>query len=546
MELRILIVDDEEIIRSGIGNKIRRLIPRAVVVGEAQDADEGLELIKSCKPNIIITDICMPEIDGIEFIRRAKEIDARLKFIIVSGYQDFGYAKSAISLGVDEYLLKNIDNEQLKGSICKIEKKLEEELKKESVISNLASQVRTYIDFLKNKYFSDIINHTDEFDIQQILKKLDTLDIKFTKQYFTVMSIVISCFEEQSDFLLEKDLPLLKFSIRNISEEVLAPLGIVAAFENLKDNRQVVVLINHDKVFDTANDIQIGSLSRGIIFAMNKYFKVSVSIGIGKSCNTQKEIPNSFMQSYIAVLQRIVQGNNKVINFDEVTDSNRITFFLSDEQKMKLVNYIKEGNHKRSTEITDKIFEHIEKENIPYNNIRVLSIDLFLMMSKTVKESGGSWDKIFKEDIFSENYLLQCTSLNALKNLINSNIACICSYISDLTKSQGKKVIDEMKEYIDQYYYSEVSLTDLANKYYMNSNYMGQLFKSEVGENFVDYLTKKRIEKSVNLLLNTEFQAYKIAEMVGYANPRYFYDVFKKVVGVTPSQFRQQNGMELN
>lgn len=546
MELRILIVDDEEIIREGVSNKIKKLVPHANIVGKAQDVNDGLDLIISSKPNIVITDICMPGVDGLEFIKRAREMDKSIKFIVISGFQDFEYARKAISLGVEEYILKPIENDQLRDIIYKIEKQMLEEKNNESAITDLKSEIRQNMDFLKNKYFSDMINHAEEFDIHQIVSKLESMDITFAKPLFTVVCIVISSFEEQSEFFLEKSLPLLKFSIRNIASEILNPLGIVTAFENLRDSRQIVILINHDSKSDAMNELEITRLSREIIFAMNKHFKISISVGIGKHCSKIDDIPGSYMQSYIAVLQRIVIGNNKVISFEKVTASNRITFFLEEEQKMILEQFIKEGNHKRSYLVIDKIFEQIEKENVPYNNIRVLLIDLFLMLSKTVREAGGNWDRIFKEDTFSENYLLRCMSLNDLKNLIKDNIETICHYINDLTKSQGKKAIDEIKEYIDQYYYSEVSLTDLANKYYLNSNYLSQLFKVEVGENFVDYLTRKRIEKSVYLLLNTEFQTYKIAEMVGYIYPRYFYDVFKKILGVTPSQYRQQNGIELN
>ena len=354
---------------------------------------------------------------------------------------------------------------------------------------------------------------------------------------------MVSCCHNTSGFLLEKDLSILKYSIKNIAEEILAALGTVVAFESLKDDKQVIALINHESA---VNSHKVNELCREIIHSLNKYLKLSLSIGIGNSFSHMQDMPNAYMESYIAALQRIVLGSDRVIEFRQVPDSNRITFFLTDDYKMRLVNYVKEGNARRCCEIVDRIFGQIEAGKLPYKNIKVLYIDLLLLLSKTVKEAGGSWEKIFREDVFSEEYLLRCISLDSLKALVKSHVAIICGYISGLAKSEGKKVIDEIKEYIDNYYYSEVNLTELAGKYYLNSNYLGQLFKTESGENFVDYLTRKRIEKSVDLLLNTEFHTYKVGEMVGYVNPKYFCDVFKKVVGMTPSQFRQQRVSEVS
>lgn len=505
MKLRTLIVDDEEIIRGGVRFRINCLLPYAEIVGEAQDADEAIEMVKTRHSNLVITDICMPETDGIEFIRKAKLIDENIKFVIIS----------------------------------KIENDLAMEAK-------LKGEVRTSIDSLKNKYFTDLINPMNRFEVKQTVKKLEILDIRFTKPCFTMVNIMISCCDNSSEFLLDKDIPILKYSIKNISEEILASLGTVVAFESLKHDNQVIVLINHEWDNTSRTEHKLKELCRQVIHSMNKYFKVSVSIGIGSSFNAIESLPDAYMESNIAVLQRMILGSNRVIEFKEVPDSNRITFFLNDDYKRRLVNYIKDSNIKQCSDIIDKLFDQVEKEKLPYNNIKVLYIDLFLMLGKTVKDAGGHWDRVFKADIFSEEYLLQCISLDSLKELIKNHIAQICKYIGGLEKSQGKRVVDEIKEYIDNYYYSEVNLTDLANRYYLNPNYLGQLFKMESGENFVDYLTKKRIEKSVDLLLNTEFHTYKVAEMVGYVNSKYFCDVFKKVLGVTPSQFRQQKDSEVS
>lgn len=540
MEIKILIVDDEEIIRDGISKKIQRVMPEASVVGKAQDANEGLEVIKSCNPNIIIVDICMPEIDGLEFISMAKEINKNLKFIIVSGYDNFEYARRGIRLGVEDYLLKPLENEQLKSVLEKLKNKLEEEQNQYSILSELKSKANYSTEFLKNKYLTDLIYYSNEFDVSNILNKLNILKVSFSKPCFTVITIVVSSIDESSPFSEKKDLPLAKFALKNMSEEILSPLGYIVSFENLKYDKQVVLIVNHEEESRSNKSFNLARLCNQLINSIKKYLKVYVAIGIGKSYSDISQVSMSYRESYTAAMQKIILGENVVISYSDIPNTGSIDFYLSNEKKLLLENYMKEGNTDKVLKIINSIFNTIKQKSLSYENIKILYIDLLLLFSKTVKEAGGSWNKIFSEDIFSESYLSRYSSLEQLSGWIKDCVSSICEYISCLKKSYGRKVIDEIKEYINNYYYTEINLNDLSNRYYLNPNYLSQLFKNEVGENFVEYLTKIRVERAKELLLNTDLKSYKIAEMVGYTNHRYFSNVFCKYIGTTPTKFREQ------
>lgn len=173
-------------------------------------------------------------------------------------------------------------------------------------------------------------------------------------------------------------------------------------------------------------------------------------------------------------------------------------------------------------------------------NIKAIYIELIILFTKTVKESGGTFETLFIEDIASEKFLLQYSCLDSLLDWINNCIDTTCTYIINLKKSSGKKVIDKIIHFINNNYYLNISLNDLGAKYFLNPNYLCQLFKNEIGENFTEYLTQIRIEKAKELLNNTELKSYKVAELVGYNNPRYFSEVFQKIVGVTPTNYRQK------
>ena len=544
MELRFLVVDDEELIRDGVCRKIERMIPDAIIVGKAQDARQALEIVRESHPHIVITDIRMPETDGLKLIEMARQISPNTRYIVISGFEDFDYARTAIRLGVEDYLLKPIENDQLRTSIDKLKTKFEKELYTRTVLLDLKSKINRSMDFLRNKYLNDIVTYTNEFNINSTVKNLELMDITFSKPRFTVTDICISPQANPSSEFSEEDFPLLCYAIRNIAEEILSQAGTVLSFESTRHHRHIGLILNHDLGGLTPGPAGFRPLYDKIILMVNKYLKTGISIGIGQECASILEIPAAYLEAYGASMQKIIQGENRVIYSTDIPDSARLTFFLPDESRILLFSCIKEGNFKKAGEIIDKIFQTVRDNKVSFDNIRLLCLDLFLQFNKMLKEAGGSWDKVFSRDLFSEAFLLQFNTLDELIAWIKDSVFLICEYIIRLTKTPGKKVIDEIREYIHNYYYTDINLNDLAARYFLNPNYLCQLFKLEAGQNFTDYLTQIRMEKAKTLLRETGLKSYAIAEMVGYNNSRYFSDVFQRYAGVTPTEYRQQSNRD--
>lgn len=540
MDLKVLIVDDELLIRNGIARKVQTLFPDTEIVGKAGDADEALDMIKNFHPHVVITDIRMPEVDGLQFISQAKELSNSIKFIIISGYQDFEYARNALQLGVKDYLLKPVDNTQLKNIIDKIIVQLEQEAQNESIISSLKASVTKNEDFLRNKYFTDLIEADSEQCIKQIVKNLELLDINFPLPRYTIITLVISEVEISKFTKIDNGQYLEKYAFSNIIEELLFSLGYVVSFENLRYNNQLVIIINHEAKLDFNVGSRLYMILHTTLQTIKKLFNFSATIGVGNEYSDIKYVPAAYNEAYTAAMQKIILGDNRIIHISTLSEPNRLTFFLSDEKKLLLLNYIKEVKSKKAHEIIDEVFTHMNIDNLSYFNVKTIYIELIILFSKIIKDSGGSFEKIFSEDLFSETYLLRFSSLNSLYLWLKDCVTKICDYINELRKSSGKKTIEEIIKYIDDYYYMDINLNDLASKYYINANYLSQLFKNEININFIDYLTKIRIEKAKSLLIDTDLASYKVSELVGYGNSRYFSDVFSKHVGTTPTKYREQ------
>jgi two-component system, response regulator YesN len=534
--LKILIIDDEELIRDGVAIKLERLMPDVHVIGKAQDAHQALEIIKINVPDIILTDIRMPEIDGLKLIEMVKEEYPGIRFVVISGYQDFEYAKKSISLNVGDYLLKPIDNIELKNIIEKLDFEINQEKQKNEYLLNLKSNANSSTYFLRNKYLTDAIYFAGEFEIDYIKKALEKIQICFPEMYYTVITLIIDNIDCLPGFPGKKDISLAKFAIINIVEESLSSFETVAAFENLKKENQIVAIINHK---NSCSSSRLVLECQKLQKSLSSFLKVNATIGIGKSYSDINLLNNSYIESHTAVMQRIVLDNENVIHIDSVPDSSRVTFFMSENERQLLSSYIAARNLNNSLEVLEKIFLSMKSHRTSFATVYIVCFDILIILGKIVKESGISWENIFKDKVISEESILQYTTLEELKSWLKECVTSICSYLSKLNKSDGKKSIEEIKEYVKNYYYTDINLNDLANKYFINSSYLSQLFKNETNEKFVDYVTRIRVEKAMELLSNTSLKTYEIAAMVGYSDPRYFSDVFLKVTGKTPSKYRE-------
>lgn len=539
MELRILIIDDEDIIRDGLAKKIQRLFPDAVIAGKASDGYEALKLIGTQRPNIVITDVSMPEMDGLQFISIARNIDKHMKFVIVSGFHDFEYARTAIKLGVEDYLVKPIENAVLADLIRKLGEKLEKEQQDETRLCELKRLAGERTDYYKNKYFTDLVSFCNEIDISDIEKNLDIIGVQFPFPCFTVVHIAVSSYEGNPMFPHRKDIPLLKFAIRNIAEEVLAACGMAAAFENLRSPGQILAVVNHKGEECSGHIEPLKALCGKLAEALHQHLSISAMIGIGRSCCGIENVSSSYYSAYNVAMYRMAANGNRVICAADLPGSGTVTYFIPDDRKLMLNNAIKNPNRKLALEVLEKVLEPLEKGNFSYANIRTVYIDLAIQLIKSVKEAGGTWENIFSQDILSEAFLAGYSSLEQLKEWLQSSIDSICSYIGSLRRSEGKRSIEEIQRFIDNYYYTDITLNSLAARYFMNPNYLSQLFKNEAGMNFIDYLTEVRIEKAADLLKHSDIKVFRVSEMVGYTNHRYFSELFQKLHGMTPSEFRR-------
>jgi len=528
---RLLIAEDEYLIRKGIISKLNYNKLEFAEVLEAEDGKQAFDIIMEKKPDIVITDIRMPYLDGLQLIKKVKEIDSSIKFIIVSGYAEFEYAEQALNMGVSGYILKPIIDQDLISTIKKVIENIEYEIK---------AKEASYRKEILEKYFEDI---TLEKKLNQAVhstrpdkKDMDYLgllrELQMDESYRYVLGLINidgkTYYQSQFSY---QDVELIKFSIKNIISDIEAE-GVKIAFNSYKDKNQVLVILCSNNI----NYLKINSVSFfvKVYNSIVKCLGISVTIGISKLGETIGY--ELFRQAKEAFDQRLVYGEGKLYSYDSIASSMNIT--IPQEEISLLRKYVERCDIENIEIVLKDIFNEKNMENMASVYIRVIWAEIVNMLIKIANESKPDLERSIDPDIFNGEIL---NRFNNVDEIISYIYTSIIDFLK-LDKAADMKSRNKIKmaiQYIEQHYNEEITVNDIAYKYAMTPNYFSTVFKKETGMTVVNYITEVRIKNACKLLKETKASIVDISHEVGYQDAQYFFRVFKKATGKTPLEYRK-------
>ncbi len=527
---KVLVIDDEQWIRKGIVSKLINQGFQFDWINESEDAETALVFIKENRPDIVITDIRLPEMSGIDLIREIKKEYDEVQVIIISGYAEFQYAEQALNMGVGSYLLKPVPEEDLakamKHVIVNIEKQKEinqmETRKKRLEESNETLVLERAV----NKVFH---SRNEAGGIDEPVRFCPMGEDK-EHHYMLLLIHVDSSSYSDSAFKYE-DIGLIKYAIKNIADEMRQGNNFVV-MDNLKDVTQVMIVIAHPY----AEELQrlCKTFAYDLYGKIIKYVAISVTIAISGVCN---EISQEIYKQAMSAFNMRLINNSRIFSYDRIDYNTK--FELAEHQLRLLERHITLGDYKNIKIILQDIFSYENLRNrkaeyiksIYYEIIRII-LKNFSIMEDT--DSSLAIQRLLTDEIIERSdhpqqivdYLYH-TVTQILKEDKNTNVNC-------------REIIGKAKEYINRNYVKEITVKDLASHFSVNPNYFSTVFKQETGITLTNYLKDTRIEKACDLLRNTQSTIHEIAQIVGYEDTQYFYRVFKKTLGITPLEYRNK------
>ena len=535
MELyKIMLVDDEEEVRTSIIKQVDWEKLGFRVVSDAENGEDALEKIDIYEPDVIMTDIRMPYMDGLSLIEKVHSKYPTVKLLIFSGFDDFEYAKEAIRLGVSEYILKPINSEELSEIFNKIKKNLDLEIENRRDIARLRENYKTNLPIIKNQFLINLLNSKlSKAEIDLRLKEYE-IDLNEALKYQAACVDI-----EYEKMLIDPKLGLQKelvaLSVMNLLKDKIEEYYRVSVFNSLVDDRILIIIA----IDEENKNINLIDLLRAICKESIRVLGVSISLGLGDKKNDILELSLSYQESLEAIGYKQIVGIGEAIYIKDVEPHSLGTLYFDEKEDEEFSSSIKFGPIEKINTQIDNILYKLENSKVHFRQKQAYAFSIITVIIRLMQQYEIS---LVKFDSGDSGYI---DVINKLQNfeefIVWLRDICIRLYTSmqEKRESNSKQVIAEAKMYImENYDKEELSVDTVCKKLHLSTAYFSTLFKKEVGQTCIAYITDFRLKKAVELLNTTDDKTYMIANKVGYVEQNYFSYVFKKKYGVSPSKYR--------
>lgn len=506
---RYIVVDDEAIIRQGLIKKIEKLGMPVECVGQAANGIEAIKLIDETDPDIIITDMKMPQMDGVDFLNRIGNMYPDKKVIVLSGYHDFKYMNTAIENRAVGYVLKPFSPSEIQRQLIKAIRQIEQERFINSQLTSMKESINVFQRRIQNhRLLNFILQPVDEICVSEN----DWQEAYQAVKKFILMGIATT----------HPDL------MRRLESLCAQPFGKVVAVPledvSLKYSYLIVLLDYEGREIESC---AANIAERVVNLDTDDVLYVSIS----NTCDSILKLHNLFGE-YKASLMNVRLSFKRYILRPGACRAIRIH---SDEQIRDIFNNMR-CHPSTITEQLDAFFDKLVKNNVTFGVFLEECGQIIKLVNQYALQYNVETKDIMSN--FFQKYIFE-KDIERIKGDISSYVTYIFNSIINLPRSQ-EYLIEKVKQYINQNYGSKITLDAIASEFFINPSYFSYIFKIKTGENFNDYLTKVRLEKAKELLTQTNISIDDISKEVGYKNVKYFFKIFKKYTCLTPMEYRNR------
>lgn len=521
-KLKVLIVDDEHLIRNLIRMRIDWEKEGFEIAGEASNAQEALELVERQRPDILFTDIYMPNIDGIELSRRVLEKHPQIKVVVVSGHDEFEYAQQSIKIGVFDFLLKPIRAADLLHVTGKLKQKIREERSREGELARLKEELERNLPYLREKFLLQWLQGT--LTREEIREQAEYFGLPAFRQE-TPHQIAVVEIAPASDQHTEEQLILLGMVCKRKIEAFFRGDSLVTM---VSDTRSQFVLISFHPERDLAGTCET------LMKRLADPAKYLVNIGVGRKRDNPQEAHLGYQEACRAIRYKAFVGNNQVVCFEDMVESRKETYRSDPELLRQLQFYISVGSSERAVELLHRIFD---ASFASVSQFRMAAMDVIQECQRAAMEQQLEGEQGLNTETLVS--IITADNLPALVQALEPYVLHLSKAICTKRQTKEGNLIHQVQAYLEQNLGDPgVGLASTAAAFFVSPGHLGRLMKKETGQTFVEYLTNLRMKKAECLLKTTDFKGYEIGEQVGIADPHYFSILFKKATGRSMNEYR--------
>ena len=536
-EIKVFLVEDEMVIRRGIKNSIDWEKEGYIFCGEASDGELAYPMIIKEKPDILITDIRMPFMDGLELCKLVKKELPNIKILILSGYDEFDYAKEAIRLGVTEYLLKPISSGKLLEALNGVSESIRREKEDKDLVRKYMEEMRENTEHEKQKFFEQMIaGNLSMADALETGKKYE-MNLSAGMYNLLLFRFTLGKENRKSGELLGE----AEYAIEKLTER----LEYVFEFQRGVEGWAFLLMADNEEQMSE----RVKELSKDLEEIMKNYSTIAYFGGIGQPVARLRELEESFREAERALAARFIMELNRIIsvedirmaqNVDTLDDIEITSFGEIEKTRTMLEKFLNNGAEDEIDEFVDVYINELPEENLKSVLMRqYIIMDAYIVMMSFCEKIEGIEGEMQAQSEELKNSMKTIQTLEEIKNYIRMLLKKIIGVRDTISGRRYSDIIEIAKDQIRKTYMSdEISLNTIAAEVGMSPSYFSSIFSKEMGKTFVEYLTEIRMDRAKELLMCSSMKTSEIGYEVGYKDPHYFSYIFKKTQNCTPKEFR--------
>lgn len=534
---RVLLVDDEILVRDAIKENIDWKSLDCELVGDCENGKQAMEFVKEHPVDIVLTDILMPYMDGMELSHFLHDNYPDVVIVIFSGFGEFEYAKKAIQYGVSEYLLKPVTAMELTGVIQKMKEKVDQiqaDKKKIDKLTETSEKYHRNEQMIRSKSLEALVNCTT--DVEKTINHLEEMGIDISAAAYRVALFDIDLYSGMYELDTEKrqESALMAFVLYNISDEIVSREEAGIAYQ--EGNNRVCILFQEK--WSRSFTEKTKEICREIQEKTKEVMGFDVSMGIGKWVKKPEELIESHDMAEQSLQYRYLLGGNILIDMEAQHPVQEIEV---DALLSELKNAVKNGQKQRAMDSLGEIEETVQNALMEKSRACMYLQQVIRTMDAACEDVSADMSRIREGRADLLRKITEQSFFEDACEVVRKHTERILEMLSELNTSSSERQARLAIDYIQKNYMDpDLSLNSICSYLNISTSYFSTIFKDETGETFTEVLIRTRMEKAKELLEKTTMKNYEIAEKVGFSDPHYFGISFKKMTGCTPTEYARE------
>jgi two-component system response regulator YesN len=529
--VKVLLVDDEPLECEAIRFILERERPEVQVVGQAGSGRLALKLARELRPDIVFMDIQMPGIGGLEATQALKGAVPGVKVVMLTAYDEFDFAQRALKLGASDYLLKPARPQEILRVVDNLCRELAEAAAREEEEKRLRQELEAMMPFIATGLVLDLVSGRST-NLEQLKERASFLGLG--PGPYQVLLVDIDHFAASTQ------------ARREVERQVLKKEVYQALLCTLQENAQGLVTPLGSDTFLVLACVPGGKeaaleLAEKLREAVASSTPCTVTVGVGTTCADLAEVPLSYAAAQRAVRYGSFFGADQVVASSELERGDAESTFYPYELEARLAQSVRLGEAETARAVFRELWQRLSAATAGEAELaRARALELATVLTRAALEGGAESSVLSVLQRASLEELTAAPTAAAVKEWVRAVLDECLKAVEASQAALRSEVIGQAKRYINQHFREPVSLEDVAREVHLSPFYLSRLFKEKEGVNFVDYLTRLRLEEAKKLLAQTNDTVAAIAEQVGYAEANYFSRIFRRHFGMSPSEYRER------